>query len=186
MMKRNMWGTVVVLALFLMFAGCKKKNTTLEEPIPQKPIVKEEPVIEPDPTPIDTSDDISFNEADLEAEFQRKVRENLKTVYFDYDSYTLSPYIVEQLVTAGTFLMDHSTLRVLIEGHCDERGSSEYNMGLGENRARAVKQYLSNYGIPTIRMEITSWGKERPESSGCAEDFCHEKNRRASFKVLER
>jgi peptidoglycan-associated lipoprotein len=161
--------------------GCKKQQTTLEEPKPEPtpppPVVIAEP---------DTSDNVSFNEADLDAEFRRKVEENMQTIYFDYNSYSLKPVEIEKLGTAGAFLMEYPTSRILVEGHCDERGSSEYNMGLGENRARVVKEYLVNYGIPANRLEITSWGKERPVTPGCVDESCHSRNRRAEYKVLSR
>lgn len=171
---------IVLVAALIALSGCKKKVTTLQEPEP----MPDTTFVEPEPFDIDTSDDVSFTEAELEAEFQRKVQENLRAIYFDYDRYSLSQESTEKLAVAGSFLMEHANLRVLIEGHCDERGSSEYNMGLGENRSRVVKNYLTNYGIPAIRMEITSWGKERPVTFGCVDDVCHSKNRRAEFKVL--
>ncbi|MDD5674372.1 MAG: OmpA family protein, partial [Chitinivibrionales bacterium] len=73
-----------------------------------------------------------------------------------------------------------------VEGNCDERGSAGYNMGLGENRARVVKEYLVSYGIPASRIEITSYGKERPAVPNCTDDPCHAKNRRDEFKVLSK
>ncbi|MBD3390810.1 MAG: OmpA family protein, partial [Chitinivibrionales bacterium] len=146
----------------LGFSGCKKKDTLDQippEPVPQADTTFEEP--EPF-AGIDTSDEATFREAELEAELQRQVRENLKPVYFEFNSYALTPESADNLAGSASFLMEHPNMRVLIEGHCDERGSSEYNMGLGENRARAVKNYLTNYGVPAIQLEITSWGKERP------------------------
>ena len=173
----------ICIALFLIVSGCKKQQTTLQEPQPEPP----KTVVEPEPfTDIDTSDDVSFDEAQLEAEFQRKVQENLRIIYFDYDSYTLKQAEIDKLGVAGNFLKEYGSIRILIEGHCDERGSSEYNMGLGENRARVVKEYLVNYGIPAIQIEITSWGKERLANVGCSDESCHAQNRRAEFKVLSR
>lgn len=171
----------LVIAVLLAGSSCKKQTTVIPEPTP-------EPVVElpPEPEPVDTSDNVSFQAVDLEAEFERKVAENLKTIYFDYNSFTLTQNEISQLSVAGGFLNQYSTVRVLIEGHCDERGSSEYNMGLGENRARVVKTFLINYGIPSTNIEITSWGKERPESYGCTDEQCHSQNRRAGFKVLSK
>lgn len=175
---------LVMFALVTMGADCRKKKSTLDEPPPPPP-VEDTVAVEPQTMPsVDTSDEVSFREAELEAEFQRKVSENLQTVYFDYDSYVLKEETMRKLAVAASFLTEHATLRVLIEGHCDERGSSEYNMGLGENRARSVKEYLVNYGIPSIQLEITSWGKERPEMPNCTDDPCHSRNRRTEFKVL--
>jgi peptidoglycan-associated lipoprotein len=178
---------VVPVVLILVVAGCRKQKTTLETPEPPS-------VEQPDTSfaevsgfgDIDTTDEAVFREAELEAELQRKVDENLRPVYFEFNSYRLSGGSIEQLVKAANFLSEYTQLRLLIEGHCDERGSSEYNMGLGENRARAVKEYLINYGIPAIRFETTSWGEERPAKPGCAEESCHAENRRAEFKVLRK
>ena len=181
--KINVFKGIICIALFLVLSGCKKQVTTL----PQTDVKPDKTFSEPEPLKdIDTSDDVSFNEADLEAEFQKKVQENLKTIYFKYDSYTLKQEEIDKLGIAGNFLREHTSLRILIEGHCDDRGSSEYNMGLGENRSRVIKNYLVNYGIPAIRIEITSWGKERLANFGCGDESCHAQNRRAEFKVLSR
>ncbi len=178
-----MYKSIVIFVVILTFNGCKKQETTLKEPEPE--VKADTTFTEPEPLKeIDTSDDVSFDVAELEAEFQRKVNENLKTIYFSYDSYTLSQEEREKLAIAGNFLREYNKLRVLIEGHCDERGSSEYNMGLGENRSRIIKDYLKNYGIPSVQLEITSWGKERPMATGCVDDMCHSRNRRTEFKVL--
>ena len=73
----------------------------------------------------------------------------------------------------------------MAEGNADERGSSEYNMGLGENRARAVKNYLTGYGIDASRIETTSYGEERTARTGCgSDDACHQENRRVEWTVL--
>jgi peptidoglycan-associated lipoprotein len=89
------------------------------------------------------------------------------------------------LETIASFLKDHPSVRLMAEGNADERGSSEYNMGLGENRAKAVKNYLTSYGISSDRVETTSYGRERPANSNCGEDdACHAKNRRVEWRVL--
>ena len=178
---------IVMLTFLCMGARCGKKQTTTlpeKEPAP----VEMPDTLSREDTGImmpDTSDEVSFRERDLEAELQRQVREALQPVYFEYNSYELTSETVDRLGIVSSFLSDHSTLRVLIEGHCDERGSSEYNMALGENRARAVKQYLMNYGVPSLQLEITSWGEERLVNPFCADEVCHQKNRRVEFKVLE-
>jgi peptidoglycan-associated lipoprotein len=75
----------------------------------------------------------------------------------------------------------------MAQGHADERGSSEYNMGLGENRAGAVRSYLTSYGITTDRVETTSYGEERPVSFNCnSDDNCHSQNRRVEWQVLSK
>lgn len=178
---------VVSLAAVLMYGGCtpKPQQSTLDEPDPAQ-----QPDTSFEETPafgdIDTTDEAIFREAQLEAELERKVQELLQPVYFEFNSYQLSQDAIERLVKAGSFLMEHNSLRIVAEGHCDERGSSEYNMGLGENRARVVRDYLLNYGIPAVRIETTSWGEERLARSGCADESCHGMNRRVELKVLQR
>lgn len=178
---------LAVLPALVVVAGCRRQQTTLGETQAPPAAAVDTSFSEPEPFgEIDTSDEAVFREAELEAELQRKVAEVLQPVHFDFNSYTLSQEAIERLVMVCSFLSRYETLRVLIEGHCDERGSSEYNMGLGENRARAVKEYLLNYGLPSHRIETTSWGKERLERGGCEDEACHRENRRAAFVVLQR
>ncbi len=176
---------LAALAAMTAFVGCNKKTTRIEpQPEPQVEEV-DTTFTEPEPLEeIDTSDEVSFNEADLDAQREKEVRENLKTVYFEYNSFSLSPDMIEQLGVAAQYLMNNRNMRVLLEGHCDERGSAEYNMGLGENRARAVKDFMVNYGVQSLQVEITSWGKEKLVVNGCNEETCHGKNRRVEFTVL--
>ena len=154
----------------------RQKKITKIEPLPEppKPIVI--PAPEPPPPPVE-----QFVPIDLDAQ----LREVLQTVYFDFDKYDLRPDAISSLGKIAAFMQEHKTVRLLAEGHCDERGSSEYNMGLGENRAKAVKKYLVSYGITGDRVETTSYGKERPAQMNCgADDNCNEKNRRVEWKAL--
>ena len=175
---------LVLIVLMIGVVGCRKQVSTLQDvsSVPVDSTFK-------DPQPfayVDTTDEAIFREAQLADELDRKVREMLTPVYFEYNSYQLTSQSLDHLAEIGVFLKENSGLRVLIQGHCDERGSSEYNMGLGERRSRAVKDYLQNYGLMPIRIEITSLGKEQPAIAGCADEECHSKNRRSEFKVLAR
>jgi peptidoglycan-associated lipoprotein len=176
-----------IVCLLLVIAGCKKdQQTTIPQETREEPPAQDTSFQEPRELKIDTSKDASFRQDSLDAAFKREVQRNLKTIYFGYDAYDLSDSAIEKLQTAAHFLEEHDKLRILIEGHCDQRGSTEYNMGLGENRARRVKEYLVNYGIDGIRIEITSWGEERPTVPGCHSESCYAKNRRAEFTVIKR
>ena len=175
---------VIAIVLFTL-VGCKKQTTTLNDTA-----VNTAPVDTSFSEPkgfddVDTSDDASFTGAELDSAMQALVKENMKPIYFGYNSSSLTEDEKSQLSAAGSFMLEYPDLRVLVEGHCDERGSSEYNMGLGENRARQVKEYLINFGVESIRFETTSWGKERPEMTGCGDESCHKMNRRAEFKVIK-
>jgi len=100
--------------------------------------------------------------------------------YFDYDSAELRPDARQAIQKDAAFFKQYPTMRVTIEGHCDERGSTEYNLALGQRRANAVMQYLVSLGIPESRLNATSWGKEKPFCMKATE-ACYAKNRRGHF-----
>ena len=106
--------------------------------------------------------------------------QNVKDAYFDFNKSDIRGDARANLTKTAEFLRSYSQVRVTIEGHCDERGSTEYNIGLGERRAQAAKNYLISLGISTDRMDTVSWGKERPF---CTEhdEACWQQNRRAHF-----
>jgi peptidoglycan-associated lipoprotein len=106
--------------------------------------------------------------------------QNVKDAYFDFNKSDIRADARANLAKTAEFLRSYSQIRVTIEGHCDERGSTEYNIGLGERRAQAAKNYLISLGIPADRMDTVSWGKERPF---CTEhdESCWQQNRRAHF-----
>lgn len=110
-------------------------------------------------------------------------QDNLDDVFFEYDSYELSQAALDILMENASYVMDTQGYRVLIEGHCDERGTIDYNLSLGEKRALAVYNYLVNYGIDRGRLEYISYGKERPFDPGHNEQ-AWAMNRRAHFRVL--
>ena len=103
-------------------------------------------------------------------------------MFFDYDSATLSTEAQEQLTQNGGWLGSNTSKAVLIEGHCDERGTSEYNLALGDRRAASTKEYLVRFGVNSSRLETVSFGEERPFVQGESEE-AWAKNRRAHFVV---
>jgi peptidoglycan-associated lipoprotein len=122
----------------------------------------------PPPPPARTE---SFDEL-----FLKEVRD----AYFDYDSAEIRADARGSLQKSADFLKNYPNVRVTIEGHCDERGSTEYNLALGQRRANAVKEYLVSLGLPADRVLTTSWGKEKPF---CTEsnEACWQQNRRGHF-----
>lgn len=106
--------------------------------------------------------------------------ENVHDAYFDTDKSDLRPDARDALTKDAEFLRSYPDVRISLEGHCDERGSTEYNLGLGERRADAAKNYLVSLGIAANRIDTVSWGKERPF---CTEhdESCWQQNRRAHF-----
>jgi len=105
-------------------------------------------------------------------------RFGLEDAFFDFDDFSLRQDAKTALETDGKYLEKNSGAKVVIEGHCDERGSVEYNLALGEKRARAAKDYLVSYGIPAARLTTISYGKERPFDTG-HDEGAWAKNRRA-------
>jgi peptidoglycan-associated lipoprotein len=109
----------------------------------------------------------------------------LKEVYFDFDKYDIRPEDAKTLDANATWLKSNAENLVLIEGHCDERGTNEYNLALGERRAKATMNYLVSQGIQANRITIISYGEERPVCNEKTE-ACWAKNRRANFLVKPR
>jgi peptidoglycan-associated lipoprotein len=109
----------------------------------------------------------------------------LKDVFFDFDKYDIRAEDAKTLDANATWLKANADNLVLIEGHCDERGTNEYNLALGERRAKATMNYLVSQGVQANRITIISYGEERP---GCSEksESCWSKNRRAHFLVKPR
>jgi peptidoglycan-associated lipoprotein len=104
----------------------------------------------------------------------------LEDCYFDYDQHNLRADAREVLTRNAEFLRANGDVRVVIEGHCDERGTVEYNLALGDRRARAAKDFLVGYGIEAARIETISYGEERPFAPG-HDDAAWSQNRRAHF-----
>ena len=108
--------------------------------------------------------------------------QELTAIHFEFDKSELRPDALDTLSTHAGWLKEHADTAILIEGHCDERGTSEYNVALGERRANAVRGYLSQQGIASERLTTISYGKERPACTAATAD-CHEMNRRSEFRA---
>ncbi|MBI5849334.1 MAG: peptidoglycan-associated lipoprotein Pal [Nitrospirae bacterium] len=111
-------------------------------------------------------------------------RENLfSDLLFDYDKYDVKDSYKQALQAVSAWMAKNTTARLSIEGHCDERGTNEYNLALGDRRAKAVKDYLVSLGVASGRVDVISYGEEKPACKEQTED-CWAKNRRAHFTVL--
>lgn len=116
----------------------------------------------------------------VEEAFTRQVQD----AFFDFDKADIRPDARVALTQSAEFLRRYQNARVLIEGHCDERGSTEYNLGLGDRRANATREFMISLGISPDRMETVSYGKERPFCFESDEE-CWQLNRRAHFRLLQ-
>jgi len=114
------------------------------------------------------------------AKLRKQETIKLSTIYFAFDDYSLSEQAEKKLIENAAWLINNPNKTIIIEGHCDERGTEEYNIALGERRANSAKKYLINLGVNPDQLSTISYGEERPADSGHDED-AWAKNRRAEF-----
>jgi peptidoglycan-associated lipoprotein len=105
---------------------------------------------------------------------------NVKDIFFDYDSYAVRADAQQQVTANAAFLKQHPTWKFTIEGHCDERGSTEYNLALGDSRANATRDALTQNGVSAANVKTISYGKEKPFCNE-SNEACWQQNRRAHF-----
>ncbi|MBI5379234.1 MAG: peptidoglycan-associated lipoprotein Pal [Nitrospirae bacterium] len=167
-MKRFSYGWLAVLLVLPLLWGCA------EEPV--------KPDAQPAPGTKELTDADKMREKGLEGERIAKVMEEpaLKDIYFDYDKSDIRGDAKAVLRENAAWLKQNPKALIQIEGHCDERGTNEYNMALGDRRARATKDYLSRLGISGKRIATVSFGEEKPVCTQQSE-ACWAKNRRAHF-----
>ena len=173
------------LILGLGGAACGEKRVAVTPPPPVPPTAPAAPPAPPAPptapaaapTPAPLTEDQLFAQASL-ADIQKEFRD----VYFDLDNAAIKDEGRAALTANATYMKRRPSVRITIEGHCDERGSSEYNLALGERRANAVRAYLMELGVPASNITIVSKGEEAPF---CTEsnEACWQQNRRGHFVV---
>jgi len=187
---RNSFNVVLTALLLLALpalVSCKAKPSS-PEPAPAPSIEMEtEDVAEPTPAPSArrTAETESERiEPSLSAEDYNR-RGALKTIYFDFDRSDIKDQYKAALRQNATWLKEHTGFNVVIEGNCDDRGTNEYNLSLGDRRANSTKQYLTSLGVQASRLRTISYGEERPAVRGSNES-AWSKNRRAEFRVVDR
>ncbi len=131
----------------------------------------------PAPAPAPLTEDQIFAAKTLD---QINAEHPLTDAFFDFDSAEIRPDAQASLTKDATWLQRWTTTKITIAGHCDERGTAEYNLALGERRAAAVKAYLQSLGVAADRMQVVSYGKERPFCTESNEG-CWQQNRRGHF-----
>ena len=181
MRKKSLMITVLILCLGLVLVGCPKKTTVKEEPTVKK---EEAARAEAERAAKEKGATKEQFEKSLVAErtpgIEGQVFESslLKDIHFNFDKYDIRPEDTTLLKENAALLKKFSNVKVQIEGHCDERGTVEYNLALGERRANRTKDYLVSLGILPARISTISYGKEKPLDPGHAEE-AWAKNRRA-------
>lgn len=191
MSKTRKWMALSAVPLLLVFFyGCSHKKPATPAPPEMKKEVVEKPAtpVAPPKEP-ETSDMQEQNP--LASEDLRVVNEALvkqgfaADVYFDFDKSDLKPEARDNLASDAQILKQHPEFDLTIAGHCDERGTNEYNLALGERRANAAKDYLVSLGVDAARLKTISYGEERPVCTDHNES-CWWRNRRAHLVVTGR
>ncbi len=184
---KRMW---IIVALFLVAPGllftvsCAKKKVVSEPGISEADKAAAEKAREEELARQRALEEqrLKEEEAMRKKLAEERARFENEDIYFEFDSATLLPMAQEILKKKAQYLKANPKLSVVIEGHCDERGTNEYNLALGDRRAKSAMQFLIDLGIPASRMTAISYGEERPVDPGHNEE-AWAKNRRAHFVI---
>ncbi len=177
-MKRFLIVMLSVILIVFLFNSCAKKIKTVPETTKVEQVEETAPKVE---TPKLTEEE-KFLQKSLD---EINKEENLKKINFDFDKYIIREDMKGVLHSNADWLLKHSSVVVSIAGHCDERGTVEYNMALGEKRAEAAMKYLLNLGVSADRMKIVSFGKNNPLVKG-VDEKTHFMNRRDEFIIIKK
>jgi peptidoglycan-associated lipoprotein len=170
----------LLAACLVLAASCKKKPpTTTPEAAPPPPAAPEQPSTSPAPPPSAPTTGDEVTSADLQT---LNSRGYLKDAFFDFDKYDLREDARTSLAADAQWLKRYSSIQVLVEGHCDSRGTEEYNLSLGQKRAASVKDYLVSLGLDGARINTVSYGKTRPFCTD-ENESCWQQNRRGHFVI---
>ncbi len=174
---------LLILSIAIFFYSCKKKKVeTIPKPKKQEPKIEKIQEQVPKLKVEKLSEEEIFNKKSIEELNKEGV---LKRVFFDFDKANIRDDMLPVVEEDANWLKKHPTVKILIEGHCDERGTVEYNLALGEKRAKAVKEYLISSGVSPKNITIISYGKSKPLDPGHNE-AAWSKNRRAELKIIEK
>ncbi|MEI6614015.1 MAG: peptidoglycan-associated lipoprotein Pal [Chrysiogenales bacterium] len=170
----------MVLSLIMLFTACGKKAAKVA-PV-QGPVVEkvEEPITQVEKPYL--SEEEIFQQKTIEELNKYQV---LKMINFDFDKYQVREDMKPLLQANADWMLKFSTVQVLIEGHCDERGTIEYNIALGEKRAEAAKNYLTSLGVNATNIKIVSYGKSKPLVHG-VDEATYFQNRRDEFIITKK
>jgi peptidoglycan-associated lipoprotein len=179
----------IVLLFGLILIGCAQKK--LVKPSEDQPTVTVRDTEKRAADTVDVQPEEKITEhrfAKIESKEEpiryTEERDVFEDIYFEYDEYGIRDDAKPVLENIASWLLKNTSVKILIEGHCDSRGTSEYNLALGDRRTKSTKDYLSALGIASNRVEMLSYGEEKPLCIEESED-CMQLNRRAHFVVLK-
>jgi len=182
-MKKTLIFSLVCLLVFSFLVSCRKK---VEEIPPPPPQVKEQPKVEKVEKVVVKEPELTEEEIFMQKSLEEiNAEAPLVMIHFDFDKYFIREDAKPGLETNAAWLKKFNTVKILIEGHCDERGTEEYNLALGEKRAKSTFDYLVSLGISQDRIKTISYGKSQPLDLEHNE-IAWQKNRRAQFTIIEK
>ncbi|MEW6570284.1 MAG: peptidoglycan-associated lipoprotein Pal [Nitrospirota bacterium] len=174
---------LVILICGIVLAGCPpRKVVQPEQPQPVTPEAQRE-AKEMAPEERITEQKLAKIESKEELPRYQEEQDVFKDIHFDFDKYDIKQDARPVLEGIASRMLKNSDAKILIEGHCDERGTNEYNLALGDRRTKSTRDYLIALGVPTGRIETISYGEEKPLCTEAKEE-CWAQNRRAHFVVL--
>jgi peptidoglycan-associated lipoprotein len=182
-MKRALIVALVCIVAVTFATSCKPKV----KPTPPAPQVKEQPKVEQIASqPAVAKPSLSEEEVFMAKSLDQINKDKpLALINFDYDKFNIREDAKGTLESNAVWLKKWKSVKILVEGHCDERGTEDYNLALGEKRAKAAYEYLVGLGIPAERMKTISYGKSQPLDMG-KDDSAFAKNRRDQFLIIEK
>jgi peptidoglycan-associated lipoprotein len=181
---------LAILVLGLMLAGCPPGKVVSPTPVSQQPtfIPRETTQMPAEVKPVEkTITEQRLAEIETTEEKPMYIEEKglFEDIHFDFDKYDIRSDAKPILQRIASSLLKNTSAKILIEGHCDERGTNEYNLALGDRRAKATRDYFIALGIAANRIEMLSYGEEKPLCTEGTEE-CWAKNRRAHFVILKK
>ncbi len=171
---------LALVALFAVTTGCGGDTPDAETDAEAAARAAEEAATETIPEPVAPEQEETRTIPSPDYAAMAPAEYGVEDVFFAFDEYDLSDEAMATLARNARILREHPEVVILVEGHCDERGTVEYNLALGEKRAKAVRDYLVSLGVSGNRLRVTSYGESRPFALGSSEE-AWAKNRRAHF-----
>ena len=174
-----------ILAALILFTGCQKKVSTRPEEAPPQPVKQQpEPAQQPKTTEKISEKKVeSVTSSDIASEYAEGKEGMFADIMFEYDKYDVKESYKSELQAVAEWMTKNSSAKLSVEGNCDDRGTNEYNLALGDRRAKAVRDYLVSLGVASSRIETISYGEEKQVCTEQSEE-CWAKNRRAHFVIL--
>ena len=174
-------GVVFAIGIVMLASGCMRSAEKAKDTVDVQDEVVTPPTESVSPAS-EGSEGMEETSIGKETDMMSESLSELADVYFDFDRYGIRQESRAGLEAAAEWLKSNSNIRVQISGYCDERGTNDYNLTLGERRANAVKDFLSALGVDVSRLSTISYGEERPLCNETNET-CYSKNRRAHFSI---